>query len=119
MEIDFYDPRQMLSHFLLGEKEVAQAVSETNEFQKDRKITATVFMNGVEVPAETFERVLHDFWAQVERNFEEKYKDAQKAAHDAAIKILEEQASGVLEKMQELNDTLEDANCLIKPFWEK
>lgn len=119
MKINVYTPSQMLSHFLLEDIEVAKAVSETYRFKEDDEIIATVSMNGVEVPAEVFERVLNNFWEQLERSFEEKYKDEAKAVHDAAVKMIEEQAAGVLDKLSDLEDVLRNADDIIKPYWDR
>ena len=118
MKIELDNPGQMLSHFLLEDRDVAMDVSQTDRFQHDDEIIATVFMNGVEVPAEVFEKVLKNFWEQVERHFEEKYKEPKKAAHKAAVHMIEEQASGILEKMSDIEDVLRNAESIIKPYWD-
>lgn len=112
MKIQLDNPAQMLSHFLLENAEVAKAVSKTEDWTERDTITATIFMNGVEVPAETFEAVLQNFWGQIERRFEEKYASDEARAEE----LLKAKASALLEKMADVSYELENLDVHLKRY---
>lgn len=121
MEINIENPSQLLSHLLLEDIVVADKVRDTEAFQKDRKVTATVQMNGVEVPAEVMESVLQKLFEQVQCHYRNQYDaDAfDRRVEEKAKQILQEHADNALEKLHNLTMVLEDPEHLIVPHWER
>lgn len=121
MEINIENPKQLLSHFLLADIGVAEKVRKTEPFQDQRTITATVQMNGVEVPAEVFEKVLNNLLDQVKVHYREQYDaDAfDRRVEDRAKQILKEHADNALDKIHNLSMVLEDSENLLTPYWER
>lgn len=119
MEIDLKTPSQLMSHLLLADRDVAKAVAETERHESGEPVLATVYFNGVELPAEVMERVLQNFWDQVHRHYLEKYADEEKAAHDKAVEIIEGQVGDLREKVDTLVTHLDDVSNAIKPYWER
>lgn len=78
MKIDIENKKQLLSHFLLSNSVVYQ-ITETDEFKniKDDEgmgsITATVFFNDIEIPAQDFEETLQELFEQVNKYYANKY----------------------------------------------
>lgn len=121
MKINVDDPSQLLSHVLLGSREVCTAVRDSKEYKADKTIAATVLMNGVEVPAEILEAALKKLMDQVESHCREHYQaDAFDAkVEEKANQLLQEHADNAIEKMQNLMMTLEDAESFLTPHWER
>lgn len=121
MKININDPSQMLSHVLLGDLDVCKAVRDTKEYKADKTITPTVFMNGIEVPAESLEKALKSLFNQVESHYKEHYQaDAFDAkVEEKAVQLLKEHADNAIEKMHNLMMTLEDSESLLTPHWER
>lgn len=121
MDINIKDPSQVLSHVLLQDRSVASKVRGTEQFQKDKTITATVQMNGVEVPASVLEDVLKRLFGQVEARYRERYSaDAfDKRVEEKAKELLQQHADNALDKLHQLADVLSDSENLLTPYWER
>lgn len=121
MRIDIDNPKQLLSHFLLANEEVATLVATTHQWTEGGVITPQITFNGVEVPAETFEKCLQHFVDQVE----EQVRDAcnadafEQRVEERAEEILEKHSGGALEIMQSLTETLERYDQILTPHWER
>lgn len=85
MQIDIENPNQLLSHFLLNDRSLVEAVLETKEWKEEGKLTPTVLINGVEISSESFEKTLQGLLNQVEERVREKY-----GADDIDAKIREQ-----------------------------
>lgn len=111
MQLDISNPRQLLSHVLLGNTEVVEKVVKTSEWKNDDLLTATVFVNGVEIPAETFEYVLNSLIGQVENRVREKY------GADDLDRVVDKLANERLKvKLEDMMDRIDNA---IDDFWEE
>lgn len=107
MQIDVENPNQLLSHFLLNDRSLVEAVVETKEWKEEGKLTPTVLINGVEIGSESFEKTLQGLLKQVEEYVREKY-----GADDIDAKVREQVESEVnlrvSEFKRELSEKLDD-----------
>lgn len=121
MQIDINNPNQILSHFLLKNCSICEEVSNSPEWKDGKLLTASVFVNGIEIPAQDFEDTLQELFEQVENNIKAKYDvpAIDEMVEGRARSLLREHASNALEKLQEFSDTLEQVELSIKPHWER
>lgn len=108
MKIKLDDPSQMLSHVLLADRDLALQVSKT--IKKDDNgptVIATVSFNGVECPAEILEKAMLELFSQIDRQYEEKYADIERAVKRRARSIVSKKANLLIDKMQELSWALD------------
>lgn len=118
MKISLEDPSQLMSHLLLEDEEVAAATAKTRT-KDDSSITATVQFNGVEMKPETLERVLKHFCWCVENDLMKKYADVEAEVHRRLLERVQKEADELTAVMHDFTQRIEDANALIKPYWEK
>jgi hypothetical protein len=98
MQIDVENPNQLLSHFLLNDRSLVEAVLETKEWKEEGKLTPTVLINGVEISSESFEKTLQSLLNQVEEHVREKY-----GADDIDAKVQEQVEFEVNRRVCEIN----------------
>lgn len=106
MQIDVENPNQLLSHFLLNDRGLVEAVLETKEWKEEGKLTPTVLINGVEISSESFEKTLRGLLSQVEERVRKKY-----GADDIDARVREQVESEVNRRVsdfrQEMAEKLE------------
>lgn len=121
MQININDPKQMLSHVLLGDDEVVNAVTCTEEWTKDKKLTVEVSINGVKVDAESFENTLKNLFEQVENHYSEVYNadNIDNLVEKKAEELIKNHADSALDKLGRLMEVIEDPENIIKPYWER
>jgi len=121
MEVSIRDAQQVMSHIVLGDRELATSVASTGMWDDEGKLVATLSMNGVEVSAQILEDVLQKLIAQVEDNIKDEYKvpDIDAMVEEKAKKLIKEQADNALCKLYELADSLEQHENLLTPHWER
>lgn len=119
MNIDIHDPSQILSHVLLHDMDLAQAVAATPGFVEGKQIIPAVTFNDVAVDPEIFEAALKELYKQVGRHFEAKYADVEAEVERRLKQRLQEEADEIINRMHQLTNALEHAGELIKPYWEK
>ncbi|MBE0467974.1 MAG: hypothetical protein IBX55_00400 [Methyloprofundus sp.] len=121
MLIDIENPDQILSHFLLEDKQACEAVLETEEWQSSRKIIPTVFFNGVEVEAEFLEDALKNLLDQVKDSYAKKYdvKNIDNMVEERAESLLREHAGDALNVIRDLQSKLENTDDMLTPYWER
>ena len=73
MLIEMNNPQQLLSHFMLQNSQVVESIAKTTSWVEAEKLIATVSVNGIEIPAETFEEVLQLLFQQVENYYAKEY----------------------------------------------
>ena len=117
MKVDIDNPDQMLSRILLEDIDVVTRVANTEQWGKGI-IEATVLFNGVEVPAEILEKVLHSLVKQVEDSLREKY-DADRfdeRVKEACEEKLQGAARAVIDAAYLFTD---NAESIVYKLWEK
>jgi len=121
MKIDVGNPNQILNHFLLNDSNVVDSVAESEDWKERGKLTATVFINGIEIPAESFEKTLQDLFCRVEESMRKKYNTEEFDARveDRAKVLLKEYADNALDKITNLCQTLENVEDVLIPYWER
>lgn len=116
MIIDIDNPAQLLSHLLLQNKDVVTKVTQTEKFLSEGRVEATVFFNGVELPAETLEEILKHFVKCVERSVDlDGFNDKVQAK---AEEILKTHTDNILEKLEVLDRVSSSPEDFIKEGWE-
>lgn len=116
MKIDVNNTSQLLSHVLLQNKEVVDKVCKNKQFRIDGKVEATVYFNGVKVPAETLEEVLKHFIKCAEESVDMKtFNDRVQAK---AEEILKTHTDNIMEKLQVLGEINNRPEDFIKNGWE-
>lgn len=101
MQIDVENPNQLLSHFLLNDRGLVEAVLETKEWKEEGKLTPTVLINGVEISSESFEKTLQGLLDQVEERVREKY-----GADDIDAKVRERVESEVNRRVRDFRQEM-------------
>lgn len=109
MKIELGNPKQMLSHVLLGSSELFELVADAGEDQGSPfEITATVSFNGVEYPAQILEDAMFDLFKQVERHYQEEYADIEAGIQKSAEKKVRDAIGDLPSKMRDLDMHLTD-----------
>ena len=119
MKFDFNDPSIMASHFMLQNIDVAKAISETPEWKDGMNVDAKLTINGVEVPFDIVEEYYQQVYDRVVKDAQFRFVDLEKAAHQMAETILEEQAKSVRDKLWDLGQQLDDIGSILTPWYEK
>lgn len=114
-----HDNETMINHWFLNTEEVISAVSETSEWKNDNKLVAKVTVNGVEMPFAALDKFLFECYESHIKKAEERFSDLD-AEVDRRLKLrLENDAKPIVEKMWELQQVLDSAGDLLKPYWDK
>lgn len=119
--ININDKNSLLTLLFMSTDSVVDGVCDTNNWLKDGIIQCKVSFNGVEVPAEEFEKVLDEWVKSIESHFNEKY-DAQNfdnRVEERANQIIKQHADGILESMANLQHVLSESEDLITPYWKR
>lgn len=101
MKINVDNPAQLLSHVMLQNRSVVDAVVATEEWKENGTVTATVSFNGVEVPAEALEEVLQHFVDIIKKSCE--YEEVESRIRDRAAKSKRIEENNVSELRESLN----------------
>lgn len=109
MKINIDNPNQLMSHFVLHDADVAKEVSETEQWKKEKTITATVQFNGVSVPAHVMEQVLQDLFRQTQEHYRKEYNadNFDTAVTLACEKKIKDTMQKVMEAAQLFVDTVD------------
>ena len=109
MKFNLGNPSVIFSHLVLQDHKAASAVAETKQWTEDGTLEAEVKINGVVIPAETFEKWMQDQYAAMGIEFKERYNPEQFDARveEKARELLNEHAEGVIDAMRVLQDNLE------------
>lgn len=93
------DKQTILEHVVLmsGDAAVAE-IAKTAKWQEDEKLQAKLTINGVEVPAETLEKVLEMMWEQA--NEKVGNRDYERDVHKKAIELVQNLSYEVTNKVQ-------------------
>ena len=121
MNINIDNPAQILSHVLLEDKDLVNAVVSSKQWQELGEIKGTLILNDVEVSADVLENTLQSIFDQIETYTRSKYNadDFDARVEEKAQELIKEHADNCLEKMGELQRVLEMSEQLIKPHWER
>lgn len=119
MKFGINDPQVILSHILLHDNDLAAAVAATPGWKEEELISPAVAFNGVAVPAEVFEAALKLLFEQIQRQLAEQYANVEAEVQRRVEQRLKAEAEPVLNKLNELQQALENASDLIKPYWQK
>lgn len=94
----------MMSHFATEDMETAKKLVETELWISERKMTAEIKINGVEVPAYVFEKVLKHWYESLERSIEEEkgVLSLRSTVTKEARSLVEDRLSELMNKMQDL-----------------
>ncbi|AUR94260.1 hypothetical protein NVP1193O_129 [Vibrio phage 1.193.O._10N.286.52.C6] len=111
----------ILSHLILEDRDTAEAISDTPEWDGGKGVLEMdIKVNGVTVDTEVFRKVMEHLWTQAN----DRAKDAvdedkfQERVQDAAKKLVQNSADGLMETMGELQNKLNDVDQLVKWTWE-
>ena len=121
MNFNLEDSKVFMSHILLSDKQVAYAVSDTSLWINDKKLTAKLEVNGVEVPAGVLEEFIKGLWGNLKTQFEREYKTKtiDQKVEEKALELLKERGDDVMDKLTNLINVLSDPENLITPHWER
>lgn len=121
MKLEFDNPNQIISHMILENMEVVNAIIDTEQFKNKEGVTITVFANGVEIPAIIIENTMHQIMKRYEAHVREKYDapNIDRMVYDKAQQLLTESANTVIDQIDNLRFKLENITDMIKPYWEK
>ena len=108
MKIDTGNPKQMLSHVLLQDTNLCKKVAKEYKGAKPVEVVATVFMNGVEVSAESFEDTLKELFSQVDTHYKNTYADMEKAVQKRAKQMVKDRLRGLTDQMYDLENGIEE-----------
>lgn len=113
---------KIVSHWLLQDLDTAKKVSETltkGTNLRSHSLEAKVTVNGVELPFGAFESYMMSVYEGEVSRAREEFKDLDAEVQRRLEKRLKEEAQPILDKMWELQRSLEDAGSVLKPYWEK
>lgn len=121
MKFNLQDDQVIFSHLVLQDCACAEAVAETKKWTDERTLEAEVKVNGVVIPAEVFEKWMHDQYEMMEESFKERYDTANfdNRVEERAKELLKEHADGCLDVMYSLQQKLEEADSMLKMSWER
>lgn len=121
MNFNLEDSKVFMSHILLSDEQVASAVSDTSLWINDKKLTAKLEVNGVEVPAEVLEEFIKGLWGNLKTQFEREYKTKtiDQKVEEKALELLKERGDNVMDKLTNLINVLSDPENLVTPYWER
>lgn len=121
MKFNLRDDQVIFSHLVLQDCACAEAVAETEAWVEEGTLEAEVKINGVVIPAEVFEKWMHDQWEMMEESFKERYDTANfdNRVEERAKELLKEQADKCLDVMYDLQQKLEQADAMLTLRWER
>ncbi len=104
------DASVMMSHLALEDRAAAEKIAATNEWVENEVMTAEVKINGVDVPAYVFEKLLQHWYRSMEKQIEEQtgFLKLATAVETAAEELLNERARALMEKMNDVAFDLEN-----------
>ena len=124
MKVNIENKDQYLAGIMLHNEEFCNKVTESDEWKgtkNPREIEARLTICGIEVDAQLVE----DFFNEVSENYSNhlriKYNadNIDKLVEERAEELLKERADNVLEKLYNLQRTLEESSNIITPYWER
>ena len=122
MEFGLDSVEKLVSHWMLHDGDVAMKIAETPEWKASDKrnggLTARVTVNGVELPFAVFDAFLMDFVEHEDKKRAEQYADLEAEVERRLKQALQDRADKIIEAMDNLRDTLQDAGEILKPYWE-
>lgn len=119
MKVNLQDPSQLMSHLLLANSNVVEAVIATPQWKSGEGITITAQFNGIEVSAESAEVALQHLFKQQDEYYKQKYAHVEKEVQKRLEQRIKDEAEKIVDKMRDLIQVLESAGDLIKPYWDR
>ena len=110
MNISIEDKKNFFSHLILSSEQASKKIAGTDMCTADGKLTACVFVNGVEVSAEEVHNFLESIYKEMakvfeqkverrEKELERKYSDLDKEADRRVRKIIKNRAKKQLKEV--------------------
>lgn len=110
MKFGLNDTSLIMNHLLLQNNDLIPALIETPEWKNDKEFHAKVTINGVEIPAESYEKFMMDQWKSIERDLKERYDTE---AFDARVKeaaenLLKDHAEKLIDSLGEMSRNVDE-----------
>lgn len=109
--------KDLFSHLVLNNKSIAEKISETKAWKEAESLEGKVFVNGVEIPAESLNQLLKDM--QDQANIETGAEAFRKEVENKAYEIVGEQQCETLSALDDLRNKISEVDTMIKFPWEE
>lgn len=123
------DHQTPYSHFMLCHHDTAMKIRDARDAMlagkepssREYLYTATVFIEGVQIPAEVINSELKRWYSGLEERIRSEFtpEGFEKRVEEEVRKRIKDRADGVIELLDNLRDKLQDADDLIKPYWDR
>lgn len=119
MKFTLESREKIIHHWMLQDMKTAEKISETDDWKTNQTLTAKVTVNDVEMDFDIVERYFMDVYKSMEIEIKKKYSDVEEEVQRRLEQRMKDEAQPILDKMYALQQVLEDAGDVIKPYWDK
>ena len=111
----------ILSHLVLEDTTAADLITDTTLWKVHNILEMEIKVNGVDIPASTFRKVMESMWEQAKDLADEAVdaKTYRTRVEARATELVETQASAVMDLMRELENKLQNVDDIVKWDWEE
>ena len=111
MIVELGNAKQMLSHVLLQDKEVCSKIATDWEDSHVERtpivLTATLTVNGHDLPPEALESAMQELFRQVDSHYKSQYADVEALVKSRVEELIRAKASDLVDKMRILDYALD------------
>ena len=121
MKFKLEDHQVALNHVVLEDAKLCMELADTPLWKDQGIFEATLFINGLSVPAELIETTLQNLYSRCEEFYKEKYdvNNFDERVEARAVELLKTHADNVLDKINRLTEILGEPDVLLTPYWER
>jgi hypothetical protein len=121
MKFKLEDHQVALNHVVLEDAKLCMELADTPLWKDQGIFEATLFINGLSVPAELIETTLQNLYSRCEEFYKEKYdvNNFDERVEARAVELLKTHADNALDKINRLTEILGEPDVQLTPYWER